>query len=145
MTHALDELTIKKLSDAAREAVATAFAPVSGFKVGAALLCEDGEIFTGANVETPSLLFVLCAERLALAKALTAGKRRFKAIAVYSSDVLNVSPCGICRQALFELQKKIPVVMLSDAAPPKIMLIEELLPFGFAMNERSEDPLGEGA
>jgi len=86
------------------EAVIThAYAPYSGFRVAAALLCEDGRVFTGVNVENASYGLTLCAERSAISAAVTAGARRFVAIAIVCSGPTAASPCGACRQVLCEL------------------------------------------
>jgi len=135
MEKRLDEISIKKLMDAARKASALAYPSVSDLKVGAAILSDDGEIFCGANIETPSLLFVICAERVALIEALLSGKRNFRAIAVYSPDIKNISPCGICRQTLFEIDQDITIIMGSEGKSLIMKSIKELLPSGFLMPE----------
>jgi len=84
---------------AARDA---AIAPYSNFKVGAALETTDGEIFTGCNIENSSYGLTVCAERIALWKALSEGARRFRAIAVVTDSAVLASPCGACRQLLWE-------------------------------------------
>ena len=103
-------MTNRELIDLAIRAQANAYAPYSGFKVGAALLCEDGEVFVGANVENSSFGLTNCAERSALFAAVSAGKRSFKAIAVVGGADGVVSdfcpPCGACRQALAEFSPK---------------------------------------
>lgn len=79
-----------------------AYAPYSEYRVGAALLCEDGTIFAGCNVENASYGMSICAERNAVFAAIAAGKRKFKAIAVISSGQQIPYPCGACRQVLME-------------------------------------------
>jgi cytidine deaminase len=107
-----------------------AYVPYSGFRVGAALLCEDGEVFTGANVENVSYGATICAERSAVAKAVSEGKRMFLAIAVVSDMDKLIYPCGICRQVLAEF--KIPIIIAGDKKGNyKVYGMEELLPHAF--------------
>ncbi|MFW5689808.1 MAG: cytidine deaminase [Spirochaetota bacterium] len=98
-----------ELVRAAQESTSTSYAPYSRFRVGAAVLCEDGSVFRGVNVENRSYGLGICAERSAIVSAVTAGHTRFRAIAVYSPDAdYPVSPCGACRQVISEF-------MLPDA------------------------------
>src|SRR5947199_10702910 len=90
-----------KLLARAREAMAMAIAPSSKFRVGAALLCEDGTVFTGCNIESPTYLGI-CAARVALFKALSEGRRGFKTIAIAGGANGGCPPCGACRQILWE-------------------------------------------
>src|SRR5437868_3239407 len=95
----IDKKSLVRAAAAARE---KAVAPYSNFKVGAALLTQTGEIIKGANVESASYGLTCCAERIALFKALTEGKRSFVAIAVVASSPSGPAPCGACRQLLAE-------------------------------------------
>lgn len=92
-----------KLYAIAQEAALSAYAPYSNFRVGAALVCSDGTVFKGVNVENRSFGLTVCAERNAVAAALVAGRKDFTAIAVATPDAAYpVSPCGACRQVLSE-------------------------------------------
>ena len=99
-----------ELLAAAREARSRAYAPYSNFCVGSALLCEDGEIFTGANVENASYGLSMCAERAALFAAVAKGHRSFIAMAIVGPDRVHISPCGACRQAIAEFGEGIAIV-----------------------------------
>ncbi|MDR2393073.1 MAG: cytidine deaminase [Treponema sp.] len=97
------EITIDALFQEAQKAACFAYAPYSRFRVGAALLAEDGSVYTGCNVENRSFGLSLCAERSALVQGVSKGKRSFIALAIASLDSVNpVGPCGACRQVLSE-------------------------------------------
>ena len=120
----------EKLIEMAKRARENAYAPYSNFKVGAALLTEDGEIFTGANVENASYGLSICAERVAVFKAVSEGKRKFKAIAVVTDTEKPTPPCGACRQVLAEFGD-IEVIMANLKGDVKVMKLSELLPEAF--------------
>ena len=101
----------ERLVDAARDAQTRAVAPYSHFHVGAALQLTDGTIVTGCNVENATYGLTVCAERVALLKALSDGHRRFTAIAVTADAAKPTPPCGACRQLLWEYCGDIPVIM----------------------------------
>ena len=131
-------MTNKELIDAAILAQANAYAPYSGFKVGAALLCEDGEVFTGANVENSSFGLTNCAERSALFAAISAGKRAFKAIAIVGGKDGEIGgfcpPCGACRQALAEFSPAGDLqIILFDGQSEKALPLSALLPESFSL------------
>ncbi len=123
-----------RLIQAAREARAKAVAPYSNFQVGAALLTTDGEIISGANVESVSYGLTCCAERIALFKALTEGKKSFRALAVVAALPGGPTPCGACRQLLAEYAPE-AVVWVADAGQPihvREFTVRELLPQAFS-------------
>ena len=117
----------------AREA---SYSPYSSFSVGAALITEDGKVYTGANIESSSYTPTVCAERVAFFSAVHAGERKFKAIAIVGGKSDNpisefCSPCGVCRQVMAEFAGKDFEIILSDANTVKVYTLEELLPFSF--------------
>lgn len=103
-----------------------AYAPYSNFHVGAALLAEDGHIFTGCNVENLSYGLTNCAERVAIGAAVAAGARKFLGVAVVADTAVPISPCGACRQVLAEFG--VPRVMLANRTERLEFTLEELLP-----------------
>ncbi len=117
----------------ARQVRARAYAPYSHFAVGAALLATDGTVYAGVNVENASYPVGICAERAALAAAVTAGRTEFVAIAVATPDARRVAPCGMCRQALAEFGLDL-VVLMTDGrpdAPIEAARLGDLLPRAF--------------
>jgi cytidine deaminase len=102
----LDAAAAARLMDAAREAATRAYVPYSNFPVGAALLCANGEVITGANIEIASYGLTNCAERTAVFTAAAAGHREIVAVAVTAPRVPTVTPCGACRQVLFEFNPR---------------------------------------
>lgn len=121
-----------RLIEQARQAAARAYAPYSGFAVGAALLCEDGSVYTGCNVEACSFGNAICAERVALVKAVSEGQRRFVALAVAGGETPCV-PCGICRQMLAEFAPELTVYCAPRQGGmwEQYQLDRDLLPHGF--------------
>lgn len=127
-------MTDKELLAAAYRAMEYAYAPYSGFKVGAALLCTDGTIFTGCNIENGSYGATNCAERTAIFKAVSEGKRDFSAIAVVSSGGGETYPCGICRQVMGEFSPDIRIILSGSDGEPVSYKFKELLPKFFSLN-----------
>ena len=125
----------KQLVRAAMRARERAVAPYSKFKVGSALLTKDGEIISGANVESASYGLTCCAERVALFKALTEGKGNFTAVAVVARAPGGPMPCGACRQLLAEYAPDAKVWVADSRAPDKIreFSVRELLPAAFVI------------
>lgn len=123
-----------KLIQMAATARASAYAPYSNFKVGAALLCCDGTIFTGFNVENKSYPASMCAERTALYNAIANGKRDFKAIAVIGSSSDPCFPCGICLQTLSEFcGNDFVFYICSENGECTEKKLGDLLPFTFSL------------
>jgi len=108
----LSKSKIQKLIRTAKRVGLHAYAPYSGFKVGAAVLTSDGHTYGGCNVENVSYGATCCAERTALYKAVSEGKKKFLAIAVVANDKKRPIPCGICRQVLWELAGDLEVVLI---------------------------------
>lgn len=127
----MTELEIQKLMDCAIKARENAYSPYSHFAVGAALLCEDGTLFEGCNIENASYGLTNCAERTAIFKAVSEGHTKFKALAVVADTEGPCVPCGACRQVMAEF--KIPLIIMGNLMGNiKIVTIEELLPFSFS-------------
>jgi cytidine deaminase len=123
-------LDLEALLGRAAEARGAAYAPYSGFRVGAALLAQDGTVYTGSNVENASFGLTTCAERTAVFAAVHAGKRHFVAVAVSTEGPHPVAPCGACRQVLAEFAPRVRVV--SEAAGERReWLLSDLLPDPF--------------
>ena len=127
----------QKLMSTAIEYRKRSYSPYSGFRVGAALLSADGQIFGGCNIESASFSPTNCAERTALFKAVSEGVRNFTAIAVVGGkaegELEFCSPCGVCRQALVEFcnPKNFVVYLGTSEEDYKGYLLEELLPYSF--------------
>lgn len=126
---------MEKLLEAARKARENAHAPYSGFKVGAALETEDGEIITGCNVENVSYGLTVCAERLAIWKAVTEGKKKFKRIAIIADTTGPCPPCGACRQVLAEFDYETDVIISNLDGDMETMKIKDLLPRPFSFKK----------
>ncbi len=124
-----------ELVKAATEARNLSYSPYSKFKVGAALLCKDGKVFKGANIENSSYPLCMCAERNALYNAMMNGykKEDFVALAISADTDEPCSPCGACRQVISELFPRDGVIVLANLkGDVKETNIEELLPFAFS-------------
>ena len=125
----------KQLIDAAQDARAKAYAKYSNFKVGAALTTIDGEVYTGCNIENASYSLTICAERTALFTAVAAGARKFSHLVVATEN--GVSPCGACRQVIWELCGDIPITIVDEAGNTTETRSSDLLPLAF--DERDLD------
>ncbi len=135
----LEQTQKQALIQAAIDARKNSYAPYSHFRVGAALLCADGSVVIGVNVENASFGATICAERSALLAAVSTGKRDFSAIAIVGApgslempDRL-CAPCGICRQVLSEFCPPSFPVLLHDGQKPIETTLGELLPYSFSL------------
>jgi cytidine deaminase len=129
----------KNLAKAAKDAREKAFAPYSNFKVGAAIETADGEIFTGCNVENASYGLTVCAERVAIWKAMSEGKRDFVSLAVVAETEELTPPCGACRQIIWEFCGDIPVTLTNLSGKSETMQMSELLPRAFGQEFLEKD------
>ena len=128
----MDHKELMKIAMKARE---KAYAPYSGYRVGAALLCEDGTVYTGCNIENAAYTPTNCAERTAFFKAVSEGQRHFVKIAVAGGreTAAPCMPCGVCRQVMAEFCRpdSFKIVYLDDSGEIGEMLLKELLPKSF--------------
>lgn len=122
-----------ELLNAARQAFDNAYAPFSGFRVGAALRASDGTLFAGANVENSSYGLARCAEQSAVQALVSSGRRSFDHVVVYSAADEPASPCGACRQILFEFAPHAKVQLVNHAGVVVETSVAELLPLGFRL------------
>jgi cytidine deaminase len=119
------------LITAARKARENAHAKFSNFKVGAALLSSSGKIYGGCNVENATYGLTVCAERVAIFKAISEGERHFDAIAVVTDTGALIPPCGACRQLIWEFCGDVPVVMANLQGKTEIVPMSQLFPKPF--------------
>jgi len=125
------EITDERLAGMAMEAMDQAYAPYSMFQVGAALITASGEVFSGANVENASYGLTICAERVAVFKAVSSGQRRIVRISVAASNGEEVFPCGACRQVLNEFGPEMEIITTSGGRMKAVYRLSELLPKSF--------------
>jgi len=128
----------KILIQAATEAREYAYVPYSRFKVGAALQSRDGRIFRGANIENASYGLTVCAERVALFKAVSEGVRDFVSLAVVTDAAEPASPCGACRQVLAEFAPELKVYLANLEGKVTSTSVAELLPLAFTSRDMEE-------
>ncbi len=121
----------EELIGRAIEARSKAYAPYSNFKVGAAVVAENGEVFIGCNVESASYGLTVCAERVAIWKAVSEGATRFTEIAVVADTEELTPPCGVCRQIIWEFCGDIPVTLANLKGRSETIQMRELLPRAF--------------
>ena len=121
----------QKLVTLALEAQKAAYAPYSHFSVGAALLCADGTVYTGCNIENAAYSCGICAERTAAAKAVSEGRRSFVMLAVAGSSDALCTPCGLCRQFLLEFAPDLTVLCANREGAYEKRTLRALLPGGF--------------
>jgi cytidine deaminase len=117
----------KELVRAVKQSVKTAYAPYSKIRVSAGVLCKDGRIYTGANIENSSYSLTMCAERIALFKALSEGERKFQVLLVYSPQIDFILPCGACLQVISEFAPNIMVVTMNKTAEFRFHPLKTLL------------------
>ena len=123
----------EQLIQRAKEAKKQAYAPYSKFHVGAALTTEDGQIFSGCNVENASYGMTICAERTAIFTAVCHGSRRFDKIVIVSDAEAPVMPCGACRTVLFEFSPDMEVVAVGSSGKIERMKLSKIYPKGFQL------------
>jgi cytidine deaminase len=126
------------LAEAAIAARARAYAPYSQFHVGAAVLTAGGSIFLGGNIENAAYPMTVCAERVALFSAYAAGEREIVAMAVVTPTDDVASPCGACRQVIFELAPRSSVLLLNLRGARQLVTPQDLLPHGFGPSQIAE-------
>ena len=124
-------MTDRELINMAKNISEAAYAPYSKFRVGAALECTDGTICTGCNIENAALGCTICAERVAVFKAISEGKRDFVRIAVFAESTNYCTPCGSCRQVLNEFAPEIEVLCAKSDGRYVSYKLKDMLPFSF--------------
>lgn len=133
----MEQIMVEKLIDTAIEQLKFSYTPYSNFKVGAALLAKNGEIYTGCNIENASYTPTNCAERTAFFKAVSEGVRDFQAICIVGGKEGKLTeytaPCGVCRQVMMEFcdPKTFQIILAVDKERYEIYTLEELMPLGF--------------
>ena len=130
---------VSQLIAAARDAMSLAYAPYSRFSVGAAILTSTGETFSGCNVENAAYGHSVCAERVALFKAVSTGYRGLSRIAIVCSSGKPVAPCGACRQSLWEFAPDLDVIMAGTRRQFTVK-INKLLPYAFGPLDLPDQP-----
>jgi cytidine deaminase len=132
------------LESEARAAASQAWAPYSKFHVGAALLSDDGRVFSGCNVENASYGATVCAERNAIGTAVRAGARRFVACVVFVETSEPAMPCGICRQVLAEFADSLEIIAVSAGGHEEHTTLDALLPRRFSGADISKERPSDG-
>ena len=128
-------MTNAELIDKARQAQNLSYSPYSRFRVGAALLCRNGMVFEGANVENSSYGLTVCAERIAVFKAVTAGEKDFAAVAIAGDGPGFTYPCGACLQVLAEFSPGIKVIVTDENNNYHELTLKDLLPQAFGLQK----------
>ncbi|WP_147614013.1 cytidine deaminase [Treponema pectinovorum] len=127
----MNDLTDKELVQKAIESQKYSYSPYSKYKVGAALLCKDGKIFTGTNIENASYPCGLCAERVAMSKAISEGNTNFVKIAIAGSSKEICTPCGLCRQFMAEFSSSLKVLCANVEGKYEEKKLSSILPSNF--------------
>jgi len=132
----MEQQIIKQLIKEAHNALEHSYSPYSNYKVGAALLTKSGRIVTGTNIENASYPAGMCAERVAVAKAVSENERQFETIVIVAHDEHNLPyPCGICRQTLHEFSPNLKVIVAKSETEYETHLLSELLPHSFTLKK----------
>ncbi len=131
-------MTDREILNMAKEASEKAYAPYSRFAVGAALECANGKVFTGCNIENAALGSTICAERVAIGKAVSEGERNYVRIAIYGEGKEYCMPCGTCRQVLAEFAKDMEVLCARATGGYVSYRLKELLPHAFVLRDKDE-------
>ena len=121
----------RELLSIAQEASKNAYAPYSNFHVGAALECADGTVFTGCNVENAAYGDTICAERTAIVKAVSEGRKSFRRIAIYAEGKSYTMPCGSCRQVMAEFSPEMEVLCAKAGGSYVSYPLSRLMPYTF--------------
>ncbi len=124
-------MTTEELCKKAVEMIDMAYAPYSRFRVGAAVECDDGTVYTGCNIENAAFTPTNCAERTAIFKAVSEGHRRFRRIAVAAETEDFTAPCGVCRQVMAEFSPDMDILMVNRAGDVKTLPLRQLFPCTF--------------
>lgn len=133
----MDQTLIEEMIELAAAQLARSYAPYSGFKVGAALLTEDGRFYTGCNIENAAYTPTNCAERTAFFKAVSEGERKFRAICIVGGKdgipTGYAAPCGVCRQVMMEFcdPETFQIILATSVEQYEVFTLRELLPLGF--------------
>jgi cytidine deaminase len=127
------DLSDEKLLEIAKNATRNSYAPYSNIHVGAVIVTEDGKIFTGTNIENSSYGLSICAERVAVFNAVSNGYRKFKKIAIITSEGKGIMPCGACRQVLAEFSENTEVITLDKEGNVIRFKLNDLLPHAFRL------------
>lgn len=137
-------MTDQELVNLAIEAMSHAYAPYSGYQVGAALLCADGTVYQGCNIENATFTPTICAERSAIFKAVYDGKRSFSAIAVCGGKEGKITgafpPCGVCRQVMREFcEDDFRILLIGADGTWETVTLSQLLPYSFSAKTHMQD------
>ena len=137
LNSSLMEVDWETLLAAATAARRNAYAPYSGFAVGAAVLLEDGSIHAGANVENGIPALSICAERVAIAQAASHGLRQPRAVVVVTATSPPSRPCGLCRQTLSEFARDLPILVANPEGERELLSLAEIFPQPFSLADRT--------
>ncbi len=131
-------MTNEKLVELAKEAMTHSYSPYSGYKVGAALLCSDGTVYQGCNIENGAYGPTICAERTAIFKAVYDGHRDFDAIAICGGKDGVITglfpPCGVCRQVMREFCQDDFKILMIQPEGYELVTLKDILPYSFSLN-----------